>query len=180
MSSQKRLQTATATSPNGVLDIDSDGDLILEAGTDPKAVLMRVSEDTITRMSKVFKVMLGPNFAEGQKTHTVTDPLKLRDDDPVAMELMMKMAHHEVDTASDIKPRNIVALVLLCEKLADALCVAFITDDGDNFGDISHSIFQVATDTDFVSKQAFSPALLQIMPYDFQGKYTSTEFSAFH
>ena len=72
------------------------GDLVLEIGTSKKKPL--VSSTVLTNLSKVFAVLLGPNFKEGQTQRDATNPqtISLPDDDVTAVTHMCMMLHCKV------------------------------------------------------------------------------------
>lgn len=103
-------------SKHTVHDVDPKGDIVIEAGTKKTTTLIRVSKDVLTSTSPVFKVMLGPDFAEGQRTHTVEQPLKLNDDDGPALLMLLQIVSGAITDGSDVKPWLLPQLVLLGDK----------------------------------------------------------------
>ncbi|KAF7197560.1 hypothetical protein HII31_01063 [Pseudocercospora fuligena] len=72
------------------------GDLVLQIGTSEKKIL--VSSTVLINLSKVFAVLLGPNFKEGQTQRDATNPqtISLPDDDATAMTHMCMLLHCKV------------------------------------------------------------------------------------
>jgi hypothetical protein len=112
----KRARTsAPAHSADDVLEIDPKGDLVIKVGTSP-GVLMRVSSKHLSSASNVFDTLLSPNFAEGQTTHDTSNPLTLPDDNPTHMEILFKIIHSKIETATDIGSKDLAGIVLVSDK----------------------------------------------------------------
>ncbi|KXT00210.1 hypothetical protein AC578_7009 [Pseudocercospora eumusae] len=73
--------------------IDDEGDVVFIVGT-PKEKL-KVSSVVLSRVSPVFKALLGPHFREGQSERSSTQPVEINlpDDEPTAMTILLKMVH---------------------------------------------------------------------------------------
>ncbi len=112
---KKARKTEPHRSPDDILDIDPEGDLVLKIEADP-GFWMRNSSKHLTIVSKVFEALLGPHFAEGQESHVASNPLCLLDDDPRALELLCKLAHHKITKTSDISAKDLGGLVIACDK----------------------------------------------------------------
>ena len=98
-----------------IIEIDPKGDLVVKVGT-KNPMLMMLSSKHMTVISKVFQALLGHHFSEGQIQHDDQNPLLLPDDDPKAMSLMCKLAHHKIMQLSDIQANDLESLVVVCDK----------------------------------------------------------------
>ena len=69
-------------SPNNIIDVDQQGDLLLQVGENAMTPLISVSRQLLSSASPVFATMLGPKYAEGQTSHkNESNPLRLPKDD---------------------------------------------------------------------------------------------------
>lgn len=77
-----------------VIDIADPGDLILKLGQGNDVVRIKVNSHILRAASRPFKVMLGPQFAEG-KGLSFEEPkeIPLTDDDPDAMQTICQILH---------------------------------------------------------------------------------------
>lgn len=90
---------------NTIVEIAADGDLIMAVG--PKKKNFRLHSLILKMTSKVFRAMLGPNFAEGQQliANVTTGSRKpglpgkinLPEDDVKSMGFIFKTLHHQFD-----------------------------------------------------------------------------------
>ncbi|KAF7188747.1 hypothetical protein HII31_00776 [Pseudocercospora fuligena] len=73
--------------------IDDEGDIIFVVG--PTKKKLKVSSATLSKVSPVFKALLGPHFRDGQAKRTAQDPatICLPDDQPVLMGRLCELAH---------------------------------------------------------------------------------------
>lgn len=116
MSSNKRPRLDDAdsspSSADDVLQIHPNGDLFLKAGDGDKAVVMQVKKDVLTHFSTYFASMFGPsNWQEGTKKYTKQDPLELKDHDPRAVELIMRVAHHSLPSVEEIPMEDLPSVI---------------------------------------------------------------------
>lgn len=93
------------------IDVAADGDIIMIVG--PEQQKFRVHSIMLKFASKVFKAMLGPNFAEGRQLRNnslrgeITE-IKLPEDNADGMSTIFYLLHHRVDKI----PESFPALVL--------------------------------------------------------------------
>lgn len=78
-------------SKQGITVVARDGDVLLAL----KETTIRVSSVHLTGLSPFFKVMLGPNFSEGQAARSALVPkrIEMPDDDSVGMVLLCYYVH---------------------------------------------------------------------------------------
>ncbi|KAI8294533.1 hypothetical protein K4K59_005030 [Colletotrichum sp. SAR11_240] len=94
-----------------IIDVAADGDIIMIVG--PEQQKFRVYSIMLKSASKVFKAMLGPNFAEGRQLrndslHGGITEIKLPEDNADGMSTIFYLLHHRADKITDSFP----ALVL--------------------------------------------------------------------
>jgi hypothetical protein len=88
--------TSSSLSKMAIVDIaTTDGDILLILGE----TRLRVSSVILSSASPVFKVMLGPNFSEGQGDRSARSPkeITLEDDDLDTMTRLCRLLHHQRD-----------------------------------------------------------------------------------
>lgn len=89
--------TNEASQPSEMANVDiaPEGDVIFVL----QQTRLRVSSVILASASPVFKVMFGPNFAEGQGHRTAGEPreVPLHDDDLCAMTRLCRLLHHQPD-----------------------------------------------------------------------------------
>ena len=113
---RKRSRTGAAASKHrNVVEINPKGDLVLEVGLSP-SVLLRMSSGLLVQVSDVFKAMLEGKFSEGQTIYNANNPLPLPEDEPHAMTLMCKLLMHQIKDVKEIKPTELPALTVTCDK----------------------------------------------------------------
>lgn len=99
------------------LDLDPDGDIILVIeGQNAKKFL--VSSKILSLASPVFSKMLSPNFHEGmQMTDSNCLMISLHDDDPLAMETMLKIFHYKgPNLGGPMTAERLAVLAIHCDK----------------------------------------------------------------
>ncbi|KAH6952129.1 hypothetical protein DER45DRAFT_543630 [Fusarium avenaceum] len=89
------MNNPTDTRPNTVIEIASDGDLILLVG--PEESKFRVRSVLLMAASKPFSAMLGPHWKEGhdKRDHDGLFELKLPDDDAAALKTICSIIHYQ-------------------------------------------------------------------------------------
>ena len=89
------------SNPSDVIDATktSQGDLVIRAGDEGEAVLIRVHSALLKMASPVFRAMLGPNFVEGSTQYSADHPLWLKEDHPEAMLDLCALLHHQYPDA---------------------------------------------------------------------------------
>ncbi|KAI3573851.1 hypothetical protein IWW34DRAFT_634180 [Fusarium oxysporum f. sp. albedinis] len=114
------MENPTGTKPNTVVEIASNGDLVLIVG--PEETKLRVRSTLLMAASKPFSVMLGPDWKEGHNMHNQHGPfeLPLPDDNATALKIVCSIIHHQNEkvpqtlAASDILAIAVVADKYLC------------------------------------------------------------------
>lgn len=118
-----------------LIEIDRHGDITLELvkhgeGDKDEKVAILVSSKILTLASRVFAVMLGPNFLEGQRSPSGTlGPVTLPDDDADAMTLLCQILHFNY-AALPKKPQIELFkdLAVLCDKYDCVTPLNFVTE----------------------------------------------------
>ena len=114
---------ASSSSKMATIDIaTADGDILLILGE----TRLRVSSVILSSASPVFKVMLGPNFSEGQGDRSAQNPkeVTLVDDNLATMMRLCRLLHHQRDlpeTSHNQKPleshaKDLYDLAILADK----------------------------------------------------------------
>ncbi|OIW22504.1 btb/poz-like protein [Coniochaeta ligniaria NRRL 30616] len=89
---------ASGKSP-AIENIVPDGDVIMVLG--PEKREMRVSSQSLRYASKVFDIMLGPNWGEGQGLSKINPPkVTLEEDEAESMRTIFYVLHHRNDQVS--------------------------------------------------------------------------------
>ena len=81
-----------------VIDVDEDGDIVLLAGQGHGALAMMVSSKALCLTSKYLKKLFGRGLVEGSTNFTADNPLKLPEDDPIAV-LIVQVGLNDKDAA---------------------------------------------------------------------------------
>ena len=106
-------------------NIAETGDLILVTG--PQEERLRVHSLILSMVSKPMRVLLGPDFKEGQTLATSgPEPaeIMLPEDDAMAMSVMCRVLHHQEDLAvSQLAPNVALKVATLADKYD---CVAAV------------------------------------------------------
>ena len=106
-----------------LIDITKDGDIVVKAGDDKSAVVVRAHSSYLKSASPVFKAMLEGAFIEGSTSYSIDHPLLLPDDDPQAFLHFCKIIHHQPQNKLPLKV--IGALTIFADKYQ---CVEIIRD----------------------------------------------------
>ncbi|KAL3305848.1 BTB/POZ domain-containing protein, partial [Colletotrichum asianum] len=90
-----------------ITDVAADGDIIMIVGPDKRK--FRVHSVMLKSASKVFKAMLGPNFAEGRRLrnnghHGDITKIELPEDNDGGMSAIFHLLHHRVEKLPDPMP----------------------------------------------------------------------------
>ncbi|KAF4866388.1 hypothetical protein CGCSCA1_v013714 [Colletotrichum siamense] len=104
---------------NAINNIAPDGDVIMVIG--PKDKEFRLHSQILKAASKVFKAMLGPNFAEGQQlvnNGSHSDPIKINlpEDDAYSMGILFELIHYRHDVLSDADGVTLFDVALAADK----------------------------------------------------------------
>ena len=75
-----------------------------------------MSGNLLMRVSDVFQAMLEGKFVEASIKHDASNPLKLPDDDPHAMEVMCKLLMYQIDDVKEIDAGELPSLTVICDK----------------------------------------------------------------
>ncbi|KAI9818896.1 MAG: hypothetical protein M1827_007717 [Pycnora praestabilis] len=109
--------------------IDDNGDLILVVGNNNcnEGILeIRVSSKVLTLASSVFKVMLGPSFAEGNGLHSgELCRLNLPEDNAAAMAVLCQVLHFHRNVPVEIHLKRLYGIAVLCDKYNCVSAVSF-------------------------------------------------------
>ncbi|KAJ3958978.1 hypothetical protein N0V92_004405 [Colletotrichum tropicale] len=117
---------------NTIVEIAADGDLIVVVG--PKKNGFRLHSLILKMTSKVFRAMLGPNFAEGQQlianlTTGSREPgkINLPEDDVKSMGFIFKTLHHQFDALENTEDIPFFDILVAADKydLLSAIKYAF-------------------------------------------------------
>lgn len=100
--------------------LDPEGDVIL-AVTDPTHNISEnflVSSKVFGLASPVFSKMFGPDFSEGIQIRSGDRPyVNLVEDDPRAMELLLRILHYQsADVSFSMEPKPLAVLAIHCDK----------------------------------------------------------------
>ena len=113
-----------ASQPSEMVNIDiaTEGDVIFVL----QQTRLRVSSVILSSASPVFKVMFGPNFAEGQGHRTAREPreVPLHDDDLGAITRLCRILHHQDETDD-----TILASIGPVERCVDGLLALTVVSD---------------------------------------------------
>ncbi|KAJ0364585.1 hypothetical protein COL154_004965 [Colletotrichum chrysophilum] len=90
-----------------IIDVAADGDIIMIVGSDKRK--FRIHSVMLKSASKVFKAMLGPNFAEGRRLrnnghHGDITKIELPEDNDGGMSAIFHLLHHRVEKLPDPMP----------------------------------------------------------------------------
>jgi hypothetical protein len=100
------------------MNIAPDGDVILLVGAKAKEVRLRVNSATLKSISKFFRVMLGPNWREGQNlSKDSPGEVGLPDDNAVAMQMICCVLHHRNELApGKLTPTETLHTAVILDK----------------------------------------------------------------
>ncbi|KAK3652904.1 hypothetical protein LTR56_004852 [Elasticomyces elasticus] len=116
--------TAAVPSPTSPSQEDEEAKKIILADEGDVIILLldraeiRVSSAILSQASPVFKKMLGPHLLEGQGPRSSEQPkeIKLHDDEPNALEMLLKLVHfHDVEDVA-VTPSGLLGLAVLADK----------------------------------------------------------------
>ncbi|KPM44567.1 hypothetical protein AK830_g2019 [Neonectria ditissima] len=110
------MSTTEYTEPGPVKDIASDGDVVLVVGLEKTR--LRVYSQCLRSASKVFRVMLGPNWSQGQEMSSQSPrEIALEEDDADAMRLICSIIHHLNDDVMEvISAKEILQVAIEVDK----------------------------------------------------------------
>lgn len=97
-------------------DASSDGDVVLVVG--PQNVRLKVHSQCLRCASKVFDVMLGPKWREGQKLSKGLPPeVSLVEDDVDALRTICCVIHHRNDDVPEsLTPHEVLEIAIQADK----------------------------------------------------------------
>ncbi|KAJ0364587.1 hypothetical protein COL154_004967 [Colletotrichum chrysophilum] len=111
----------THNDDNTVANIAADGDVIMVVGPEKKE--FRLHSFFLKTTSKVFKAMLGPNFAEGQqlnaneaKGNRAPVKIDLPEDDVNSMGFIFRAIHHHFDAFHNAKGIPFFEILVVADK----------------------------------------------------------------
>ncbi|KAF4806146.1 hypothetical protein CGCSCA5_v014681 [Colletotrichum siamense] len=104
---------------NAINNIAPDGDVVMVIG--PKEKEFRLYSQILKATSKVFKAMLGLNFAEGQQlvnNKSYNDPIKINlpEDDAYSMGILFELIHYRHDVLSGTDGVTLFDVALAADK----------------------------------------------------------------
>lgn len=160
------------------------GDLIVAVGTDSAQKLAEISSTIIKLASPTFQAMLGPSFVEGQTIYDKSNPLKLPDDDSVAMLNLFQILHYNANKVDTHEKDWLQKLCIVCDKYqciknlkayiyihlkhpkdtvsdVDRMIVAGLIGDKDSFESASGKVIRMPKD---VAERTGHKGLLQLTP----------------
>ncbi|KAF5500552.1 hypothetical protein CGCS363_v006528 [Colletotrichum siamense] len=113
--------STTNNDDNSVANIAADGDVIMVVGPEKKE--FRLHSFFLKTTSKVFRAMLGPNFAEGQhlnanqaKSNRAPVKIDLPEDDVKSMCFIVRAIHHHFDAFHNAKNIPFFEILVAAEK----------------------------------------------------------------
>jgi hypothetical protein len=106
-------------------NIVSDGDVIMVVGPDKHQ--MRVDSHCLRRASKVFDIMLGPNWSEGQELSQDAPPqVTLEEDDAEALMIVFYILHHRNEQVpEELSAESILKIAIASDKYDFAVALRF-------------------------------------------------------
>ncbi|KAE8446546.1 hypothetical protein EG329_011878 [Mollisiaceae sp. DMI_Dod_QoI] len=103
-----------------IIQLDSNGDIILviKDRTRDASRKFLASSRVLSLASPVFSRMFSPRFKEGLQLQDEDSPyISLEEDDPKAMELILRILHYQsVDISAPVNPKTLAALAIHCDK----------------------------------------------------------------
>jgi hypothetical protein len=100
--------------------LDPEGDVILVVNDPARNVgsSFLVSSRVLSLASPVFSKMFGPDFAEGIQVRRGNRPyINLEENDPEAMELILRILHYQcADISFSMDPKSLAVLAIHCDK----------------------------------------------------------------
>ncbi|KAK5695125.1 hypothetical protein LTR17_024598 [Elasticomyces elasticus] len=127
--------TAAVPSPTSPSQEEEAKKIILAEEGDVIILLLdkaeiRVSSAILSQASPVFKKMLGPHFLEGQAPRSSAQPkeIKLHDDEPKALEMLLKLVHfYDIEDVA-VTPPGLLGLAVLADKYDCAKSLTLMTE----------------------------------------------------
>ncbi|KAF4927623.1 hypothetical protein CGCVW01_v002324 [Colletotrichum viniferum] len=186
---------------NTIVEIAADGDLIIAAG--PKKKNFRLHSLILKMTSKVFRAMLGPNFAEGQQlianvTTGSREPgkINLPEGDVESMGFIFKTLHHQFDALENPEDLPFFEILVAADKydLLSAIKHAFrhalaaVVEEGETLAQMcSEGLWKLAMAAAFVENSpAFKAATRALILHcnerylDYAEQWFLNETFAFH
>lgn len=101
-----------------IVNIADRGDAILVVGQSDNIVRLKVDSHILRAASKTFKIMFGPDFAEGRDlNYDAPKEISLSDDDANAMELVCKVVHlKQSDIATELPSKTVLDIAQIVDK----------------------------------------------------------------
>ncbi|KAK7927593.1 hypothetical protein PG985_004591 [Apiospora marii] len=130
---------STATTEEDISqDFSLDGDIILVVG-EKKHARLRVNSQYLCCASKVFRVMFGPNWSEGQGLSKESPKeVPLIEDDPDATFAICCVIHHRNDLVpAEISPRQVLQIAITADKYDLSVALTFARAQWLQNGDIA-------------------------------------------
>ena len=113
------MTTQAASTIPARVDVDPDGDVVLDVGKRKDRILIRASSSVLSLTSEPFAALLiDPNIKENQLANSKESPkvIPMKDDPPQIMLTLCNITHYRY---WDVKPPTgdeLIALTLLCDK----------------------------------------------------------------
>ncbi|SCO19539.1 uncharacterized protein FFB20_15709 [Fusarium fujikuroi] len=153
------MENPTGTKRNTVVDIASDGDLILIVR--PEKTKLRVHSTLLKAASKPFSVMLGPDWKEGHNMHNQHRPseLPLPDDNDTALKIICSIIHHQNEKVPQtLAASDILAIAVVADKYLYTNALKFASETWlQTFGSKPYNLMLLTTSAYlFRNAQAFS------------------------
>ncbi|CAI0652220.1 unnamed protein product [Colletotrichum noveboracense] len=184
-----------------IVEIAADGDLIMVVG--PKKKKFRLHSLILKMTSKVFRAMLGLNFAEGQQlianeTTGSREPgkINLPEDDVESMDFIFKTLHHQFDALENPEDLPFFEILVAADKydLLSAIKHAFrhalaaVVEEGETLAQMcSEGLWKLAMAAAFVENSpAFKAATRALILHcnerylDYAEQWFLNETFAFH
>jgi hypothetical protein len=111
-------EASQVMTPSATLELDQNGDAIIEVG-DHQAGELRsflVSTKVLSLVSPVFATMFGPNFKEGAIIRKGEVPRINLDDNPAAIETILKAVHFQADPNRVFTPEELAVISIVSDK----------------------------------------------------------------
>lgn len=110
-----------------ISDIAPDGNVILVVG--PEKAPLKVYSQCLRAASKVFRVMFGPDWSEGQGLASQSPPeIPLEEDDASAFRIILCVLHHhnaEVPDSEGLSPTEVLNIAVAADKYDLAVALKF-------------------------------------------------------
>ncbi|KAF5676958.1 hypothetical protein FDENT_9339 [Fusarium denticulatum] len=167
------MENPTGTKPNTVVEIASNGDLVLILG--PEETKLRVCSILLIAASKPFSVMLGPDWKEGHNMHNQQGPfeLSLPDDNATALKIVCSIIHHQNETVPrTLAASDILAIAVVADKYLCTNALKFASETWlRTFGSEPHNLMLLTASAYlFRNAQAFSE-ITRALVLEYDGSY---------